>query len=515
MDRDSLDTWASESRASDADSSVCPQIEMVYKPGDILLTCKPFVHVVIDEMKGRICDLCLRPDPNRCLRCCENCEQIYFCNSCLLSQTPSIFKQLHLLECPIYVQNGKNLSTSSKLFLRLYLRLNHPESFPHQTYANPLTKEEITFESLVPRIVYNSQDEMIENIKSFCEENNLKLNNRQANSSDKKNAKKKGLHKKYEPIGDFHLNEDDMSVEEIAIFQFINLLDEFSKCESLVPLITDDLIYHLWVIFLRLWSYMVPISDEITSGLFFADTAIAYGLYLEPNVITYGHSCLPNTALIFYGPVAQLRAMKTIYSGDSLTTNMVSISISDQERLHHLRCFFISKCYCARCSKSSCELIDFKTFHSLKDELVSAFLDEFSSATNKSMNLSAILNFRNTVAADDLSKMYGKCIRIHDLCKKLYILYEQIYPHLHPEKSRFLFAYCATEMNLLLFQLEGASTKVEEESTEKLRLSASSQNLRISDCSEFSAPSSHLDHLTNKIHKWSDLLKITVKVTGI
>ena len=117
-----------------------------------------------------------------------------------------------MLECPILA--SKNLSNPSKLFLRLYLRLNHPESIPYQDYHNPLTKEEITFESLVPRIVYNSQDELTENIKDFCERFNLKIN-----QDDKS---KENTNEKYKSIDDVNLSEE-FSVEDIATFQFINL----------------------------------------------------------------------------------------------------------------------------------------------------------------------------------------------------------------------------------------------------------------------------------------------------
>ena len=67
-------------------------------------------------------------------------------------------------------------------------------------------------------------------------------------------------------------------------------------------------------------------------------------------------------------------------------------------------------------------------------------------------------------------------------------------------------------MNLLLFKLELRSANGEESTQEERRTSTkSTQRLRISDCSDFAAQNSNLDHLTSDISEWSDLLKSTVR----
>lgn len=474
----------------DVDIEQSTNFNTKHNPGDIIVTCKPFVHIIADWMKGRICDLCLRSDSYRDLRCCNDCEQLYFCSSCLRSKTPSVFKTLHMLECSLFAKYGNILSGSSKLFLRLYLRLNNPESLPYRPYLNPITKEEITFNSLVPRIIFNDSvdetDEFCELVKSMYERLSLK-----------------------EQFEDEEENE--LTVEQAAVLQFIDLLEEIRLCEELLPLISDDLkIFHLWTIFDRLWSYTIPIVDESITGLFNND-AIAYSLYLEPNVIIYSHSCLPNCSFAHYGPILQLRAMKPIYSGQNLTVNYININQSKTNRVKQLQSFLISDCFCTRCLDNSS--VDYVQFNIIKKEFVDLYIEELMTPLASQLNKSvSFLNFSSmSISDDEQLYSYQNCVKLHNLAYKLNEIYDRIYPFNHPDKSRFLFAYTAVEMNLLLYKLEAKENiKVDEE---ELKAVPNNKISCESDCSEFTSKHSHnsLNSLVDDINQWSELLKRTVR----
>ena len=505
-----------------------------YVPGQIITTCRPFVHIVTEEMKGRICDLCLRAPSssssnsstsskanqnNSKLRCCSDCQAMYFCGSCLASTTPSVFKALHALECPIYASYNAALSNPSKFFLRLYLRLENSESIPHtqQTvYFNPLTREELDFETLVPRLIYTSREEMTEHIQDFCERNSLKvyggseqavlasspvgsISSSSSSSKGAKNRRNKRQNTRgevgqqqpppnrtYKSVADFHLQGDTSSVEEIAVYQFMNLLEEFSRVEPLLPFIADDhQIYRLWNVFVRLWSYATPIVDEAVSGILSdgSSSAIAYGLYLEPNSVLFGHSCVPNTAFAFYGPVLQLRAMKPIFPGDSLSVNLVQLAVPQAERLRQLRSYFISTCFCPRCrGKSEAEVeeegggrdgdgqlsaCDYERFRALKEEFGALFEAAFvttpataETSTKTPLSLSAILNFTSGGGGEGfdeqtIAQSSAQCEKLHRLLERLLPLLGKIYPYEHPEKTRLAYAHTVVEMNRLLFKLDG------------------------------------------------------------
>ncbi|KAH9406276.1 SET and MYND domain-containing protein 3 [Tyrophagus putrescentiae] len=581
-----------------------------YIPGQIITTCRPFVHIVTEEMKGRICDLCLRAPSssssnsstsskanqnNSKLRCCSDCQAMYFCGSCLASTTPSVFKALHALECPIYASYNAALSNPSKFFLRLYLRLENSESIPHtqQTvYFNPLTREELDFETLVPRLIYTSREEMTEHIQDFCERNSLKVygGSEQAvsanspvgsisSSSSSKGAKNRRNKRQnnrgevgqqqpppnrtYKSVADFHLQGDTSSVEEIAVYQFMNLLEEFSRVEPLLPFIADDhQIYRLWNVFVRLWSYATPIVDEAVSGILSdgSSSAIAYGLYLEPNSVLFGHSCVPNTAFAFYGPVLQLRAMKPIFPGDSLAVNLVQLAVPQAERLRQLRSYFISTCFCPRCrGKSEAEVeeeeegggrdgdgqlsaSDYERFRALKEEFGALFEAAFvttpataETSTKTPLSLSAILNFTSGGGGDGggggegfdeqtIAQSSAQCEKLHRLLERLLPLLGKIYPYEHPEKTRLAYAHTVVEMNRLLFKLDGRAAAtaavVSGEEGEKEGggagvQSSMSHRRNLARMSDFSASVSpragNLDALTEEITAWSALLKSTVK----
>lgn len=488
MDRDSISsllTHISESQPLEPNSD--PNNLPRHKTGDILVTCKPFVHIITDWMRSQICDLCLRPS-SQSLRHCKDCEQIFFCNSCLQSTTPSIFKTLHLLECSILAKYGTILSSSSRLFLRLYLRLTNPESLPYRPQINPLTKDEITFESLIPRIIFNSNSDLTTTeTDELCELMKTVYSKCQSTNSD-----------------DEDIDFDELCIEEIAVWQFIALLEEIRQCEDLLSMIEDDWkIFQMWTMFVRLWSYTIPIVDESITGLFNTEP-IAYSLYLEPNVIIDSHSCTPNCAFVHYGPVLQLRAMKTIHPDQSLTVNYVNIARPKSARTKDLCTFFIYDCFCSRCLDY--DTVDYEELESLRKEFQHLYTEQLLVA-NEIANRS-FLNFPTTtrISEEDLEISYRNCLKLHQLAVKLNGVLEQVFPYNHPEKSRFLFAYTAVEMNLLLFKLEQRESSQESEQEGSAKVSCGS------DLSEFSPTTmTNLDNLVSDINKWSELLKRTVR----
>ncbi|XP_046912089.2 uncharacterized protein LOC124493075 [Dermatophagoides farinae] len=480
---------------------------VAFETGDILVTCRPFIHIIADSWRGKICDLCLRqPIGSKNLYICRDCQQIHFCRSCQQLQSPSIFKNVHNLECPLLAKYGHILSSSSRLFLRLYLRLTNPESIHYQPIFNPLTREPINFEQLELAIIIE-HNELADRITICCE--------KFANKSD-----------------DNDEQSTDMTTEEFALLQFIGLLDELRLCrddddddddvgenEILSMISDDDKIYELWKIFVRLWSYTLPIFDETLTGLFLKD-AIAYGLYLEPSILTADgvHSCIPNCSFIHYGPVIQLRAMKSIEIGEQLFINYVDISLSRMERLKQLRNYYIGDCICTRCMEEQNDgndMIDIDLFHSLREEFITQFQEEFIDSTLKNQSF---LNFSTTSNNHDENEMImkEKCLKMSQLARQLDEQYQQLYLFEHPEKSRFLFAFMAVEMNLLLFKLEFRE-QLQQQQKQHANMLINTMNGHESNGgrsqknSRESGSITTLDTIIIEIKYWSDLLKRTVR----
>ncbi|OTF71248.1 hypothetical protein BLA29_003960, partial [Euroglyphus maynei] len=270
-------------------------------------------------------------------------------------------------------------------------------------------------------------------------------------------------------------------------------------------------IYELWKIFVRLWSYAVPIYDETLTGLFSKD-AIAYGLYLEPSIITDRHSCLPNCSFINYGPVIQLRSMKTIEIDEQLTINYVDISLQRMERMKQLRNYYIDDCVCIRCSEQEQndghDMIELDLFHSLRQEFITQFQEEFIDSGQKNLSFLNFSNFSTTTNNDDENEMMmqEKCLKMSQLARRLDEQYEQLYLFDHPEKSRFLFAFLAVEMNLLLFKLE-----FREQLQNGNLLNGGHELNESKKNSRESGSITTLDTIIIDIKYWSDLLKRTVR----
>ena len=475
---------------------------LAFEKGDILVTCRPFIHIIADSWRGKICDLCLRqPTSSYNLNVCRDCKQIHFCRSCQQLRSPSIFKNVHNLECPLLKKYAHILSSSSRLFIRLYLRIKNPESIHFQPILNPLTQEPINFEHLDKTIIIEC-NELAQRIQ-LCYEKFA--NKPDDNDNDKQSGQSLTA---------------DMTTEEFALLQFIELLDELRLCtdasadndNEISPMISDDdKIFELWEIFVRLWSYAVPIYDETLAGLFSKD-AIAYGLYLEPSIISSGHSCIPNCSFIHYGPVIQLRSMKSIENDEQLSINYVDISLSRIERLKQLRNYYIDDCDCIRCSEQEQndghDMIDIELFHSLQQEFITQFQEEFFDSGQQNHSF---LNFSTTSNIDDEDKMLlqEKCLKMSQLARRLDEQYQQLYLFEHPEKSRFLFAFMAIEMNLLFFKLEFREQLQNMNLLNYTLDDDESNGLR--NKSRESGSITTLDTIIIDIKYWSELLKRTVR----
>ncbi|UXI20814.1 hypothetical protein NH340_JMT06757 [Sarcoptes scabiei] len=457
--------------------------QIQYNAGDIIVTCRPFIHIITDSMQGKLCDLCLRPTTQEYLIACDECNQIKLCQNCRKSTSPSIFKTIHMLECLLLKKYSTILSSASRFFLRVFLRLENPESIPYQAYYHPITKEEITYDDLIPRIILNDgneTDDLCNQIKLCYQKYNQKLENNQTELIEAE-------------------GEERISIEEIAILQFMNLLEEFGQCDDLLEYIDDDgKIYRIWKIFVRLWSYAIPIYDESITGLLTLDP-IAYGIYLESSVMTEKHSCVPNCSFAHYGPVLQLRAMKTISVGKDFTVNYVDISMPRPERMLELRNYYITDCFCSRCLNQNYDgsLIDLEQFNEIKNEFIQSYNEYFKSFSPKLEPTSHSFTLDFSFSTEEKEKMedsFEECIKLSDLAKRLNKFYDQIYPFDHPEKSRFLFTFTAIEMNHLLFKLE--SRDYQESLKAKNRESGSLTTL---------------DNIVMDIDNWSNLLKKSYK----
>lgn len=489
---------SSEIGGNERDAAI--ETMIINKPGDILLNCRPFVHIIDQSQKGRLCDLCLKKPKNRSLKCCKDCGEIFFCDSCLATiNVPSVFKTLHMLECPLLTKYSDVLSSTSKFFLRLLLRLKNPESIPHVSYKHPKTKEDIYFENLQPLIVFNTKtsevDELCEQIKCFYENYPLK--------SDEDSPP-------YFDIGDI----SDLTAEENAIFNFLLMLEEFRKCDDLAIFSSNDLyIFELWSIFIRLWSYMVPIYDELATNLF-APIPIGYGLYLEASMLIDSHSCQPNCSIVHYGPLLQLRSIKDINFGDSITINYVPIGLPKRRRQLELKKYFIAECKCKLCV-ASLDFVDYDEFNKLQKEFRLNFLEDLCdghSAHNKSF---FDLGLSMAPSVEEARHQMKACTELVKLANELQPYYVDIYGQFHPERSRFLFAHCIAGMNLLLFQLQLRNEIDEVERDFDLDNNNAddkrNSNIRFSNGSDFGGSTRALDRLSNSIQDWSMLFKETLK----
>lgn len=453
--------------------------EILYQPGSIIVTCRPYVYIVADSMKNIICNLCLTP--TKSLNACSDCRQIFLCNSCNDPTKSNVFKTIHKLECSWLVKHGHILSSATRLFLNLYLQITDKVSIQYQGHFNPLTKEEINFDNLVPNFVLTAND-FWQKLESFYS----RYVNNQENKSD-------------DMIDDLFIRISDLLetkceipmeyIEDIHLYKFVEMLEEIRNCDSLTELISDDFkIYKAWEIYCNLWSFTIPIYDETITGLFSKDP-IAYGLYLEPSVIINSHSCIPNCSFAHYGPVLQLRAIKHILKGENLTINYVDLAMKKKERIIQLQNYLLNICLCSRCYDDSDEILNLNAFNELNQKFIDMFNGIFfQSMKNSNPNLPILPKIENPNYAELFAEMY-------DLANELDTFYEKIYPDYHPEKSKFLFAFTTITMNYLLFKMENDYYQKKRDMNKSLRSSSPTV----------------LENIVKDIDDWSKLLKRTWK----
>ena len=77
-------------------------------------------------------------------------------------------------------------------------------------------------------------------------------------------------------------------------------------------------------------------------------------------------SCVPNAYKDFYGFSIQLRAMKPIAKGETITLGMVELEANRAERRAEMMLLEMPLCQCLRCRLQLDKDIDYEEFHSLK-----------------------------------------------------------------------------------------------------------------------------------------------------
>jgi hypothetical protein len=101
-------------------------------PGNIIIDCKPLLHVIKDEYKGIHCDQCLKKIDS--LKKCSICKQFYYCDkNC---QTID-WKISHKIECNLFSNpnyDSNHFSWRETLLLRLWLQIKSNETFVTKRY---------------------------------------------------------------------------------------------------------------------------------------------------------------------------------------------------------------------------------------------------------------------------------------------------------------------------------------------------------------------------------------------
>lgn len=297
----------------------------LYRSGDIIMTVKPLVYVLVNSMKSKLCDYCLCFKSE--LMSCGNCSQMFYCNQNCQQNDWSY----HRLECDLFRDNN-GLKSSFKIMIRLWLMITNDESIATKPYCLPSGRHICLNDIKV-------NDNFEEDINSIMDHNiDISLER----------------------------DLDRMSVKEMAVFKFKLLVQKFIECKL------DPDLKLLWKLFGRLWSHVLRIevieSDNYNS---------AYGLFVEASVIR--HSCEPNAGYVSYGNQLQVRAMKTIKPNEEITISYIDFGHSKPIRQQLLNSYFID-CKCFKCQFNSDHQINYDMFISLKNqfcELINSGQDNY------------------------------------------------------------------------------------------------------------------------------------------
>ena len=281
-----------------------------YRRGDVIMTSKPLVYVVVDQMKSKLCDYCLALKSS--LMSCDVCKQMFYCNKICQQNDWSY----HCLECPIFA-NNPHMTFSTKIIIRLWLMITADETICDKEYDLP-----------------NGQS--------------LNLNDMKVNGDLEDDIV--GL------VDDIDTDlSQDINIKDMAVIQFQDLVETITECQLEIDLA------QLWKLFTRVWSNVLKI-DVYESSIAYN----AYGLYVEMSSL--GHSCEPNACYVSYGTRLQVRAIKPIKPSEKITISYIDIANPQPIRQQLLKSYFIS-CDCLKCQIDSESKVNYEKFHKLNEEL--------------------------------------------------------------------------------------------------------------------------------------------------
>ncbi|KAH9426984.1 hypothetical protein DERP_011653 [Dermatophagoides pteronyssinus] len=230
-----------------------------YQAGEIISISLPFIHVVTDNLKGKICDYCFVECKNNELGKCSRCKKMFYCGK--ECQQKDWIR--HKFECKFFRKKYEPLTHAYlqiewideffRLVLRLYLYITeNPES------------------------IYEQYKLLNDENSSIC------LN-------DIRNWNCPVIYPKR-----------IMNVEK-----FSNLLKIFQIEHNI------DILYKCFAIgaenFFKIYDYRMK---EIGSGLYLAESK-------------FQHCCQPNTKLLYNGIQLVMRSIKSIRNGEQIFINNI------------------------------------------------------------------------------------------------------------------------------------------------------------------------------------------------
>ncbi|XP_054165109.1 histone-lysine N-methyltransferase SMYD3-like [Oppia nitens] len=106
--------------------------EKDYKPEDVLIECKPFVHYIYNQCKGLICEDCLTKSNG--LKKCADCQHMYYCDrNCQRND----WRAGHRYECQIFKNHYQKLIDKQQMaipMLRMYLIIKTNPQIVYKKY---------------------------------------------------------------------------------------------------------------------------------------------------------------------------------------------------------------------------------------------------------------------------------------------------------------------------------------------------------------------------------------------
>ncbi|XP_054160372.1 N-lysine methyltransferase SMYD2-A-like [Oppia nitens] len=345
-----------------------------YRRGDVIMTVRPLVYVVADQMKGRICDYCLTARPS--LMSCSDCEQQLYCNQICQHND----WDYHRLECPTLAYSP-TIKSAEKLMIRLWLAIQDNRDIVDKQYPLP-----------------NGQ---------YLSLNDLKVNN----DFDKdlflfgsdETQLNEILSEVIEAVSDEDLDEN-ISMKDKALIQFKSLVETFNECK-----IHFDL-YTLWQLFLKVWSNVLTIDV-----LDFDNEECAYGLFIESASLN--HSCEPNACYVSYGTRLQVRAIKPIKPNDEIFISYIDLANDTSVRQKMLKSFHVI-CDCLKCRNNTSDSnIDYSLFHKLNNDFGHKFFTLMNVKNGLTSSIAELISI-----ADELVPYYDNIFPDFYPQKSLYLV---------------------------------------------------------------------------------------------